>query len=372
MGTITRANLPLTFGIVLTAVFVALLYSGFEHIVKHAIPYVWDTAYDNSPHWNTILLLSVGLGLLYFAAQHFLDRKSEQHESHGLGDTPPASIRNLLKVLSIGFLSLLAGATLGVESILVPASVMTGAYLSAKLYAGEKTHAQALAAAGFIALFTAFFHSFIMGILALYLLSKTQGVKLTMRQFVVAILASLTTLLTLSLLPSENQAYLELPNKAIALNGWTILAAVLLAAAGYITTYGIKFSHDVASRLTKRLSASPWWQHALLASVGIALLYSVGGKYVWFTGNQAIVPVLQDAPSLGVWALGWIALIKILAVGWSKALIYRGGLVFPLVFIASTYVAMLTLYQSSINFHVALIAVMFGAFVANNKLRVLF
>lgn len=364
---------PLTFGIIATAIVVTMLYAGFEHIVNHAIPLIWESVYDYAPGsgWAAVLLLSVCFGLIYFAAQHFLDRKAESHESHALGDIPPSSIRNITKVLLLGFLSLLAGATLGVESILVPASIMAGAYVSAKLYAGSTAHAQALAAAAFISLFTAFFHSFVFGILALYLLSKSQGIKLTVRQFVIAILAALTTLLTLYFLPGES-IYLALPQRALELNLITVMTGILLVASGFVSTYVIHYAHDAATKLTSRLGKSPWWHHALLASSGIGLFYIAAGQLVWFTGNLSIVPMLKEAEELGFWGLLWLAFVKLIAIGWSKAWLYRGGLIFPLVFVASVFVAMAMLVGSSINFPVALIAVMIGAFIANNKLRILF
>lgn len=362
---------PTLVALILTSITVALLYTGFEHIVKHAIPYIWDDVFNTSSNRILIFPLAVVLGIFYFWAQHRLDPKSEKHEEHGLGNVPEATIVNLLKVLLLGFLSLLAGATLGVESILVPASIIAGSYIAKKLFSGQKGLTQVLAAAAFISLFAAFFHSFIMGMLAVYILAKSQGMKINAKVLVVAAIASAVTVGTLHIVPGGSEAYAPLPDDPLGVNLATIIASVFLLVAGYATTYLIKASHDMSEKIRSKIDTSNWLVHGIVAGSGITLLYLAGGTYVQFTGNQNIVPVLQDASNLGLATLLWIALVKATAVGWSKAMQYRGGMIFPTIFIASLYVDMLMLHFGGVNFSFGLIAVMVGAFAADAKTRIL-
>lgn len=358
-------------GIVLTSVGVAITYAIFERLVYHAIPYVWEDIFNTNTLRIAVIPVSLLLALVYFWAQRKLDPIGEKHESHGLGDAPKPTIRNFTVVLFLGFLSLLAGATLGVESILVPASLIIGSSIGVTLFKQDQQVPKLLSAAAFIALFAAFFHSFLMGILALYLLVNVQKTKVNGVLLVTAALASAVTLLTLHFMPGESGSYAHLPDKPFAINLATVIASVLLLGAGYLTTYGIHFWHDVSLKIDAYGQKRGWIIHALIAGSGIAIAYLVAGPLVQFTGNLNIVPMLNQASTLGFIGLLWLAVVKTVIIGWSKAFHFRGGLIFPTVFIASTIVAIVQLLVPEVHFTVSLIIVMVGAFIANRKLRIL-
>jgi H+/Cl- antiporter ClcA len=120
------------------------------------------------------------------------------------------------------------------------------------------------------------------------------------------------------------------------------------------------------------LKKQPWWKHALIASSVLSLLYLFGGPLTEFTGNEAIVPLHERAELLGAWSILWIVIVKICAIGWSKSLGYRGGMIFPTVFVAAGIASLLQLNAPGLNFIYALLAVMAGAFIANRKLCILF
>ncbi|MEJ0073381.1 MAG: hypothetical protein WDN27_04875 [Candidatus Saccharibacteria bacterium] len=152
---------------------VAITYYYFEYAVRHSISYVWQDVFDTDHRRFLVLPLCLVLTLAYFGLQHALDPKSEKHESHGLGDAPPPTAVNFIKVLGIGFLSLLAGASLGPEAILVPACILLGQYIGKQALGNSKPAIQLLGAAGFIALLAAFFNSFFVGLLSVLLIKKT-------------------------------------------------------------------------------------------------------------------------------------------------------------------------------------------------------
>src|SRR5690606_31307674 len=96
----------------------------------------------------------------------------EKQTTKGLGSEPKPTFSNLAKVLGIGFLSLFAGASLGPEAVLVPASTITGAMVGLTFISNNKASVKTLGIAGFSALFAAFFSSMFAGLLGLLLALK--------------------------------------------------------------------------------------------------------------------------------------------------------------------------------------------------------
>lgn len=355
---------------VLTAIIVAATYHYFESAVHYSTNLVWNTWLKTGTNRMLVVPLCIGLTLLFFGVQHLLDRKSEKEVSEGLGQVPDATILNFAKVITIGFFSLLAGASLGPEAILVPACMVIGAYIGTKLFPNQKEIIRLLSALGFVALFAAFFDSFIAGMLGLLLIGKQTKAKLTLPLILFSALASYTTVFMLNIL--EGSAYMEFPTHVAAPDMASVLAVVGLLVAGVGITGLLKLTHDLFERDFAFVKEGPWWGRAMLAGAGLAALYLFGGPLVQFTGNQSIAPLLQQAATLGLGGLLWIIGIKILAIAWSKALGYRGGLVFPSVFVASAAVALAQLYVSNLSFMVGLIAVMVGIIAADTKAKVLF
>lgn len=127
-------NLRLLFGVALTGVVVAIIYTLFEGAVHHSINYIWDDMFNSDTERLLVVPLALILGFIFFASQHILDSKSENHESHSLGGEPiKPTLRNVAVILFVGFLSLVAGASLGPEAVLVPACTTIGAYIGIKL-----------------------------------------------------------------------------------------------------------------------------------------------------------------------------------------------------------------------------------------------
>jgi hypothetical protein len=303
---------------ILTAIGVALTYYYFEAIVHHSIDGVWNSWLDTGDHRWLIVPACLLLGLLYFGLQHRLDPKSEQHESHGLGDMPAPTIKNFGKVLFIGSLSLLAGASLGPEAILVPACTILGSYIGVKSFDKDKRTVKLLGMVSLIALLAAFFHSFLAGMLGLLLVGKQAKLKPSVPLIVLAAIASGVTVWVLGILSSPS--FVALPATTWKFNIRSLLAIIILVGTGYMTTYAIGGFHQLAEAVHRRIRREDWWQRALVAAAGLSVLYLLGGTLVEFTGNDSVVPMLHRAASLGVIGLLWILLVKILAISWSKAM----------------------------------------------------
>ncbi|HVX48083.1 MAG TPA: chloride channel protein [Candidatus Saccharimonadales bacterium] len=351
-------------------VIVALVYCYFEAAVHHGINLVWADWLDTGAHRWLVVPICLVVSLVFFGLQHYLDSSSEHNESHGLGEAPKPTLTNFAKVLFLGFWSLVAGASLGPEAILVPACMIAGGYIGAKAFKHDGRGVKILGAAGFIALMAAFFHSFIAGMLGLLLIKKQTKAPLNIFTVLVAVVASWATVYILGLLSSP--AFVSTPSSGWHFNTHSLLALAILVVAGYAVTYGLGASHGLITRLHQRIAGSQWWLRSLAAAAGLSALYLLGGTLVEFTGNKSIVPMLKQAASLGVAGLLWITVVKIVAISWSKAMGYRGGLIFPTVFVASVLVAIAKLHVPELNFIYGLIAVLVGVFAAERRVKILF
>jgi H+/Cl- antiporter ClcA len=363
-------RLSLLFAAALVGLSVALTYFYFEAAVHHGIDLVWNDWLDTGTQRWLVAPVCVAVSLIFFGLQHRLDPQSEHLESHGLGDMPKATLMNFVKVLFIGFWSLLAGASLGPEAILVPACMIIGSYIGATLFRREGQAAKLLGAVGFIALMAAFFHSFVAGMLGLLLVRKQTRTRLSAGMVVMAAVASWTTVYALGLLSSP--PFVKLPHTDWHFNFRSLLTLIILLFAGYAVTYGLSASHGLIKKLHGLIAKREWWLRGLTVAAGLSMLYLLGGSLVEFTGNKSIVPMLGQAASLGTIGLLWLAIVKTAAISWSKAMGYRGGLVFPTVFIASTLVAIAELHVPELNFIYGLIAVMAGVLTAERKANILF
>lgn len=360
--------LKLGLGVVITGVMVALIYYYFESFVHGSLNAVWYDWFNTAgSRWLVVPLCLVG-AFLFFGFQHILDPGSEAHESHGLGQEPSPTLLNLGKVLFIGYFSLVAGASLGPEAILVPACMIAGGYIGKKLFYDNRL-VKLLSMAGFVALFAAFFHSFIAGLLGMLLVKKQTKLQLNPIIITVSVIASATTYFTLKLL--DGSAYLKLPAYSYGISFEGALVLVLLAAAGFIAIMFLGNLHTVFLKLKQGLHKQNWVTRGLLAGIGLAILYLLGGTLVQFTGNESIVPMFEKAASLGYVGLFWILIVKLAAIGWSKAMGYRGGMIFPTIFVASVMIAIAQTAFHDVNFIYGLLAVLVGAFAADKRAQVL-
>lgn len=362
--------LKLLLAIILVGFGVALTYHIFENAVHNFIDFVWYDTFNTDQNRLIIIPLVLTFSFMFFGLQHWLDVKAENTEDHGLGSMPGPTVTNFLKVLMIGFFSLVAGATLGPEAILVPSCMIFGAYVGKKMFRKQKQIVQLLSAAGVMALFTAFFNSFAIGVLSLFLVLAQSKAKFKPILLVAAVLAAGSTKVALNFLDSDD--YVQLPDYNWVPNLSTMVVCMVLVVAGFLSIQLVSAVHDLADNVTsKPLKRHSWIVHAIVASVGLTCLYLIGGPLVEFTGNKSIVPMFEQASSLGLIGLVWILIVKSIAIAWSKALGYRGGMIFPTIFLASVLVAITKLYVSDLNGIYGIIAVVVGAFIANRKTRIL-
>ena len=353
----------------LIGVVVASIYFLFEHGLHHALHFVWFDLVDTDEQRLWVPVICIVLTIVYFGTMHALDPQNEHRESHGLGETSKVSAANISKILVIGFLSLLAGASLGPEAVLVPACIMSGVFIGKLFLPGTDHDTKALGVVGFVALFTAFFSSFFVGVISLLLVKRQFKTRIEPTLIVYAITAAVTSYLTLKIL--ENPSYVQLPDHSWSLNISTLFLLSILLGAGYAIVYLLDIAHTASQYVKRYLTDKAWWLHALVTGGVLSMLYLLGGNLVEFTGNLAIIPMFHQASALGLVGLVWIMVVKLLAISWSRAGGFRGGLIFPMIFVASIVVAIIHLYAPALNPIYGLIATIVGMFVADRKVKAL-
>lgn len=344
---------------------VALTYTIFETSISLAIKLVWlDLLQTDTVRWALVPLI-FSLTYVYFYLQHTLDPSHDDLNQDGLGSMPAPTLVNFAKVLIVGFFSLLAGASLGPEAILVPSCMILGAYIGARVVSKNSHTATLMSGMGIVALFTAFFHSFIIGFLAILLVIKQTKSRFTIPLVVLGAVNAGVTYLILRLIDSKEA--ITLPAYLWGVSFSTILWSAALVAAGYVLIHLLSWLSKWFDKVYTYIYSKEWWLRAGVAAAGLSLLYLLGGPLVQFTGNDSIVPLFTQSHALGLLGITWIILIKVTAIAWSKALGYKGGLIFPTIFLAAALVACLQLYVSDFNLIYGFIAVMIGAIIANFK-----
>lgn len=367
----TLSNIKILLSCVLVGILVALVYLIFETAVSGSTVYVWNTLFHSDTNRILVFPLAIILALIFFGVQQLLDPGSQDKETHSLGGEPiKPTLKNLGIVLLLGFLSLLAGATLGPEAILVPASVLVGSYVGVKLFKQNKQLVGLLAGAAIMALMTAFFHSFFVGLLSVLLVAAQLKTKVSVKLLVVSIIASGSAYITLQLIDPSSQ-YLHLPEFSWEVAILDALVAVILIVLGYASTFILKFSHGALEQIRVLAKLNSWWKLALFAGLGLGLIYYIGGPLIEFTGNHSIEPLANKADVLGIIGLIGILAAKLLAIGWSRSMGYRGGLIFPMIFVASALVLILIQIFPQAHFGVGLIAALVGILAAEKKAKIL-
>lgn len=364
-------RLKLLLACAIVGIIVASVYYLFESAVHNSITYIWTGLFHSESDRLLVIPLAVVGALIFFGLQHRYDRKSENHESHGLGGEPISpTLTNLGIILGLGYLSLVVGAALGPEAVLVPASVLVGTGLGLRFFKHDNAAIKALGAAAITALMAAFFHSYIIGILSVYLVMQTTKVRLSLQLLVIAVIASVSSYLTLQIIdPTDHYFYFPVFTWRIAVID--VVFGLVLVGAGYIATFALKYAHQLVVGYRERAKLTAWVQLATIAGLGISLFYLLGGPLVEFTGNLSIAPLINQAPALGGIGLVIIITVKLLVIGWSKAMGYRGGLIFPMIFVASAMTAFVQLYVHNLDIGIGIIAAVIGLLAAERRARIL-
>jgi chloride channel protein, CIC family len=315
-----------------------LVFLGFEWAIKHGTDWVWNDVVDtDSSRWRVVplaLVLSIAFSALLrligqprWTAPH-LDPLGPT-EAPGAEPAPPPALTALGTILLVGAGSLIAGASLGPEAPLVALATGLGAWAAARADVGAPGRLLILASVG--ALLVAFFGSLIpLAIPVLVLYQRTRSVSVPAVLVVVA--SGLAAWGTLWLAQGNDHGFGGVPE--LDVNARDYAAALVLGVVAAGVGIALRRCIEPMSRATQRIQArTSWWLAAALFGAVLGGLYLAGGETVQFSGSEGSAMLLSDPERYGTWALLGIAAIKLLATGWSLSAGYRGGLVFPSVFV---------------------------------------
>lgn len=313
----------------------ALVFVGFEWVVKDGTDWVWDgLAGSDVSRWR-VVPLAIALSLALSAALRLLGQPRWTHPhldplAAAEGDAPPPTLSTLAVILLVGAGSLLAGASLGPEATLVALAMGLGTW--AALRAGLGTGAQLLALASVGALLVAFLGSLIaMAIPLLVLWQRAR--RLPVIAVVTIVIASVAAWATLLLARGEAQGYGSVPSFDVRARDYA--AALLLGGLAIGIGVLLRWFIDRLAGVTRRLDErAPWWLAASVFGAVIGVLYLIGGRSVEFSGSEGSAMLLDGEVSYGAGALLGLVLVKLLVTGWSLSAGYRGGLIFPSLYAA--------------------------------------
>ncbi len=320
----------------LTGLIVGLLYLGFEWLVNNGTNWLWnDLVQSDTYRWRVIplaIVMSVVLSIVitFFGNKRVLKPASSLLDE--LDDIKQTSLYAIFAILVIGALSLLAGASLGPEASLVAASTGMTAWFSAKIHATKQPFAFVLSIASLGALLAAFFDSVVPILIPLLILKQKK--KLNASSGLIVTFTGLIAWLLIHLI--KEGAYIEIPvtgtfsfeNLALA----TVLGflSVLVAAA---VKRMIKISFSGITKINKRFS---WFSSSLIFGLILGVLYLIGGQTVQFSGSEGLKLLSENPSQYGLAALCGLIVVKLLATSWSLTSGYRGGLVFPSIYMGVT------------------------------------
>lgn len=363
---------------------------GFEFIVIEGTEWLWNDVFHADTHrWMAIVLPIVGSILLSVAfrllgQQRIVSQTSDVGE-YGAEATKTPTLADIGGVLLIGAGSLLFGASLGPEASLMAFAASLGLLVAARF---KLSTPGLLKAASIGALLVAFTGSIVPVFFPLILLlqkAKPALKKLPLRnpRELLAligkkrrVLASGFVDIVLPVLLACGVAFfvLWLIDPSVAGHGTVSidqpiqpLDLVLALVAGVIALIVgtlLKRTIEYFGRFAKWADTNwPWPVSAGMFGGVIGLLYLIGGETVQFSGSVGSKLLLEQAGMFSVIALIGLLVVKLLVTAWSLATGYRGGLVFPSIYMGIA-IAFVLYYYSGLTDPGVLIGAVAGVFGA--------
>jgi H+/Cl- antiporter ClcA len=313
----------------------AVVFVVFEAVIDDGSDEVWNTlAHTDDTRWLVVplaIVLSICFSFIVrlVGQSRFTEPKTDLL-AEGI-PSEPATVGSIAVIFLIGATSLIAGASLGPEASLVALSFAIGSWLAGHSHAGDDTKALVLASVG--ALLVAFVGSIVPVVIPLLLLRQQK--MWTTRRAVLAVVAGITAYITLFVIQlGSTDGYGTIP-ASTDFGVHDFLTALGVGVLAVFVAHAFKRLVQLFLVVTKHIDAVlPWTLTAALFGAGLGLAYLAGGQTTEFSGQAGTKMLLQTATTYSAIALGGIALAKLVATAWSLTSGYRGGVVFPSIFMA--------------------------------------
>jgi len=320
-------------GIVAALVTLAFLWAehGLQEVLWHELP----DALGVDPHpWFALAVTTLG-GLAVGLVIRFVPGHGGPGpaEGHGVGETH-ISLAVLPGIILAALVSLAVGASLGPEAPLLAIAAAVGPWLALRL--GRETLAGLFTQAGIGSIFALLFGSPLAStFLGLELISVTGH---NLYVLLIPVLVASTTgffgfrILTHSSL--DSLANLDFPIYS-GLHAVHVLEGIAIGAAGAAAGLLLIAVFRAVDRAFRPLSGTPVLK-AGLGGLGIGLIALIAGEETLFSGESELETLLQQPGAESVAMLLLIVGGKIVAISLCMATGFRGGRIFPVVFIGGT------------------------------------
>lgn len=325
------------FKIIIAAILIGILnafsYLVVEFIDKEGTDFLWNELLGTDTNRILVIPVAIVLSIIFSSLIIFLKQKRigkvevDLLENDEIKET---KIKDILTIFLIGSTGLLAGASLGPEGVLVAISSGIGIWIAQKAKNMKAAKLLILSSVG--ALLVGFFGSLLPILIPILILYKKEK-KLIPQHLLPPIIAGITTYLTLYLIKNGDIGFGSIPT-GTSYNFQDIIAAFLLGIIGAFFAILIKILINKFEILTVKIDDKfHWIISASIFGGVIGILYFLGGQPTQFSGAEGTAMLIEgNSYAIGILVLMLIA--KFIATAWSLPAGYKGGLVFPSIFMA--------------------------------------
>lgn len=314
----------------------------FELVGIEGTVWLWNDVLGTDEHRWRVFPVAIVLGLAVTAVYKLVKVKRIKETTGDLLEelqNPPSTLAASGAVLLIGAVSLLAGASLGPEAALMAFSAGFGAFIAGRMKAGSDKQVLVLASVG--ALLVAFVHSLLLVLIPLLILWqswKKAAQKPQLRSVAVILVAGIAafgTIFGIRTLTGAPGVGL-IPSLPELVPHDFLIAALLGFVSGILAltlNFLVKTFSQTSVTMAKAKFPGSEWLFGALAGLALGFLYYAGSPVVQFSGKVGTEMLVENAAQFTAVTLVGFILIKLMATAWSDGTGYRGGLVFPSVFI---------------------------------------
>ncbi len=315
----------------ITGGIVAGIYFVFSAVVEQLQDFIWFTFFDTEDSKILAIPVAVIGAVILGGVLRVMHANGHQEIGHTIAGygarASELNARWIVRALVIGITSLVAGASLGPEAILLPVSYAV-AYLVAKKLGVEQP--KQFGIIGVVVLLASFFNAYAAALVPLAFLSykKAKDIKKSLIVVVVGLVAIAVGLGVLRLL-HEREGYVYIsPIGDVTLTPVLIGAAIGISAVATALPLLLDMTITPLRKIFNRLNVN-WVVGSVVAGLGVGGMYFLLGPLAYFSGHSEIGDLLQQNSELTSLQLAGLAIGKIVVTAWSVATIYRGGVVFP-------------------------------------------
>lgn len=316
---------------------IAFAYLIFEWIVTDGSNWLWNDLLQSDVYrWRVIpiaIVMSVVLSLLYKGVKQKRVVHAETDLLSEISNSKSTSLSSILTIFTIGAVSLLAGASLGPEASLLAGVLGIAAWTSGKAKLLNTPIAKLLALSSVGALLCAFMCSPIPMAIPLLLMQKSK--KLTLQSALPVLFMGTVSWIIVYLLKGEPFGQVPVSETFTAID---IVIAAGLGFAAVLIGVALKWVIKLASLKTSWIAAhTHWLVSAVIFGTVLGILYLLGGQSIQFSGSEGSQLLASDKAMYSAIALLSLVVLKLLATAWSLSSGYRGGLVFPSVYMGLAF-----------------------------------